>query len=225
MVIWIDSEVKSVNPVGLLESVVQDLNRSCGIKTNPLFVPCDDSMAWAWMAWPDDVAANADQFTKVLAEYEPAIALAFGTPVEGVNGFRYTHAQALSAQTVARAAGTARFAVTPFEAVAPIIMMCADLKAAREWISATLGELAVDTARNEMLRETVRTFLTENGSYTATAEALVLHRNTAQYRVRKAEELRGRPFRDHRLEVELALLACHWLGEAGLQKGPGPDHR
>ena len=57
------------------------------------------------------------------------------------------------------------------------------------------------------------------GSYTATADQLFLHRNTAQYRVQKAEELRGRPLREGRLDVELALLACHWLGSAVLQPG------
>lgn len=58
-------------------------------------------------------------------------------------------------------------------------------------------------------------------AYTATAELLFLHRNTAQYRVRRAEEVRGRPLEDGRLELELALLACHWLGRAVLQ----PDGR
>jgi DNA-binding PucR family transcriptional regulator len=43
-----------------------------------------------------------------------------------------------------------------------------------------------------------------------------LHRNTAQYRVQKAAELRGRPLREARLDV---LLACHWLGSAVLQHG------
>jgi PucR C-terminal helix-turn-helix domain len=38
------------------------------------------------------------------------------------------------------------------------------------------------------------------GSYTATADQLILHCNTAQYRIRKAEELRGRPLRDGNLD-------------------------
>ncbi|MBV8996958.1 MAG: helix-turn-helix domain-containing protein [Pseudonocardiales bacterium] len=46
---------------------------------------------------------------------------------------------------------------------------------------------------------------------------MFLHRNTAQYRAQKAEELRGRPLREGRLDLELALLACHWLGSAVLQ--------
>jgi DNA-binding PucR family transcriptional regulator len=60
-------------------------------------------------------------------------------------------------------------------------------------------------------------FLQTGGSFTTTADQLFLHCNTAQYRIQKAEELRGRPLREGRLDVELALLACHWLGGAVLQ--------
>jgi DNA-binding PucR family transcriptional regulator len=60
-------------------------------------------------------------------------------------------------------------------------------------------------------------FLQENGSYKATAERLTLHKNTVQYRVRKAEENLGRPLGDDRLDVELALRACQWLGVAVLR--------
>jgi len=51
-------------------------------------------------------------------------------------------------------------------------------------------------------------FLQENGSYKSTAERLILHKNTIQYRVRKAEEgLRHRIVRDGP-RIELALLAA-----------------
>ena len=91
-------------------------------------------------------------------------------------------------------------------------MMCADLDSARAWVAETLGPLADASERNEGLRETARVFLRTGGSYAATADALFLHRNSVQYRIRQAEELRGRPFTEARLDVELALLACHWLG-------------
>jgi DNA-binding PucR family transcriptional regulator len=47
-------------------------------------------------------------------------------------------------------------------------------------------------------------FLQENGSFKATAERLVLHKNTVQYRIRKAEESLGLPIGENRLNVELA---------------------
>ena len=99
-------------------------------------------------------------------------------------------------------------------------MLCTDLDSARAWIHETLGELAVDSSRNDGLRETARVFLQTGSSYTATADQMFLHRNTAQYRIRKAEEVRGRPLRDGRLDVELALLACHWMKAAVLEARP-----
>ena len=51
----------------------------------------------------------------------------------------------------------------------------------------------------------------------ATAERLTLHKNTVQYRVRRAEESLARPVDQDRLRVELALLAAQWLGPAVLR--------
>jgi DNA-binding PucR family transcriptional regulator len=45
----------------------------------------------------------------------------------------------------------------------------------------------------------------------------VLHKNTVQYRIRKAEESMGRPGAENRHDVELALQASRWLGSAVLQ--------
>ena len=57
-------------------------------------------------------------------------------------------------------------------------------------------------------------FLATGGSYTASATKLAMHKNSVRSRVEKAEQERGRPIRDNRLDVELALHACHWLGRA-----------
>ena len=70
------------------------------------------------------------------------------------------------------------------------------------------------------MRDTLRVFLQENGSFKATAERLILHKNTVQYRIRKAEESLGHPVSENRLHVELALLASEWLG-AGVSRQAG----
>jgi DNA-binding PucR family transcriptional regulator len=49
----------------------------------------------------------------------------------------------------------------------------------------------------------------------------MLHKNTVQYRIRKAEESLGRPVGENRHDVELALQASRWLGWSVLQHGPG----
>jgi DNA-binding PucR family transcriptional regulator len=45
----------------------------------------------------------------------------------------------------------------------------------------------------------------------------VLHKNTVQYRIRKAEESLGRPVAEYQHDVELALRAAQWLGSSVLQ--------
>lgn len=180
----------------------------------PLLIPSDETVVWAWI--PTDTSlAHSGQLATAL-KTAPDLSVAVGEPGSGQGGFRRTHQQAVSACLVALAAGDQHVALTPFAEVAPIAMLCADLESARAWVGETLGDLALDSDRNEGLRETARVFLETGGSYTATAERLFLHRNTAQYRVRKAELVRGRPFRDGRLDVELALLACRWMRGAVL---------
>ena len=48
-------------------------------------------------------------------------------------------------------------------------------------------------------------------------EALNLHFDSVKYRVGRAVARRGRDIGSDRLDVELALLACHWYGAAVLQ--------
>jgi DNA-binding PucR family transcriptional regulator len=62
-------------------------------------------------------------------------------------------------------------------------------------------------------------FLRTGGSYKTTAERLMLHKNTVQYRIRKAEESLGRPLGQNRHDVELALQASRWLGSTVLRSG------
>jgi DNA-binding PucR family transcriptional regulator len=46
---------------------------------------------------------------------------------------------------------------------------------------------------------------------------MTLHKNSVQYRVRKAEQALGAPIEDRRADLELALRACQYLGEAVLR--------
>jgi DNA-binding PucR family transcriptional regulator len=218
VVLWVESSVSAVDdPLERLGRVASALATAAGSPQAPLFVPCDETSAWAWLAIRSGAVLSGDEPQAVMGQRELPVSMALGEPASGVEGFRRTHQQALRAQSVALAAGPHHVPVTYFIDVAPVAMMCADIESAREWVRETLGALAIDSERNTRLRETARVFLQAGGSYTSTADQLFLHRNTAQYRVQKAEELRGRPLRQGRLDVELALLACHWLGNAVLQ--------
>jgi DNA-binding PucR family transcriptional regulator len=47
----------------------------------------------------------------------------------------------------------------------------------------------------------------------------MVHKNTVQYRLRRAEESLGRPVGENHNDVELALRASQWLGSSVLQPG------
>jgi hypothetical protein len=65
-------------------------------------------------------------------------------------------------------------------------------------VLSTLAGLADDDQYHARLRETLLAFLQTGGSYKTTAEQLMLHKNTVQYRIRKANESLGRPVGEHR---------------------------
>ncbi len=214
LVAWVD-EPAPADALERIRGVVAAVGEALGTARAPLVVPVDASSCWAWI--PTQASLAGSKELDAATAGEPAVPIAAGEPVAGIEGFRRTHDQAVAARAVALAGGEQRSPFTAYVEVAPITTLCSDLASARAWIHETLGDLAVDSSRNEGLRETARVFLQSGGSYTATAEQLFLHRNTAQYRVRKAEEVRGRPLRERRLDVELALLACHWMKSAVLQ--------
>ena len=99
-------------------------------------------------------------------------------------------------------------------------MMLGSSDLLRAWVLSTLAGLAADDEHHARLRDTLLTFLQTRGSYKTTAERLMLHKNTVQYRIRKAEESLGRPVGENQHDVELALRASHWLGSSVLQPTP-----
>ncbi|MFE4997461.1 helix-turn-helix domain-containing protein [Streptomyces mirabilis] len=98
--------------------------------------------------------------------------------------------------------------------------MCANVEDMRAWVWGVLGPLAVDDENCARLRETVQIFLDSGCSYTATAGAQILHKNTVHYRIRKAEEIMGHPVQERRIDLEVALLAVQYLGLTLLRSAP-----
>ncbi len=115
--------------------------------------------------------------------------------------------------------------VTTFTETGPVALLLADLEATRGWVWQVLGNLADDDEQATRLRETLRVFLATGGRYAATAERLTLHKNTVQYRIRKAEEAVGHPIEGHRSDVEMALRICHELGAPVLRPTPTRPRR
>ena len=216
MIAWQAADVHDPDALAKLETTSIELAREFGCAGRPLFVPADESSAWVWLPATDGMVLTADLVERAVIGSAPEMRLAFGEPCAGVSGFRRTHRQALRVQALRVAAGDHGDRVLAFRDVGGVALMAADLDAARSWVADTLGALAGEGEQCARLRETLRVFLSTGGSYTAAATRLTMHKNSVQYRVHKAEELLGRPVSEHRLDVELALHLCQWLGPAVL---------
>ena len=158
------------------------------------------------------------QFAEAAAGEAPdAPRVAVGDPLPGVEGFRRSHQQALDIQVVAMASSTAR-RVNAFSdpGLSVAALLGGNVDRAAAWVGEVLGPLAGATDGDERLRETLRVFLHAGSSNKAAADELHLHVNSVKYRVRRAVDRRARPITDDRLEVEVALLLCHWFGAAVL---------
>ena len=223
LVCWVGDAASTADEITRLERAISHVAAQADCGGDPVFLPRDESSAWAWL--PLGIRDTFDCAAASAAGVDADIHFAFGAPAKGTMGFRLTHQQAIAAQAVALAAGRPAPRAVAFNQVAPVAMMLGSAELLRAWVLSTLADLATDDDHHARLRDTLLIFLRSGGSYKTTAEQLVLHKNTIQYRIRKAEESLGRPVGDNRQDVELALQACHWLGAAVLRPAPADNLR
>jgi DNA-binding PucR family transcriptional regulator len=187
-----------------LQAAVRLLQQVTG-RELPLTLLADERTLWAWVQHPTPAALD---LARLRERVTGGLRVALGPPGRGLAGFRGTLRDAIRARAVAEAAGGT---VVTFDDVAIAGLLTEQSDDLRRWIARVLGDLAADDPATRQLRDTVRVFLEAGGSYTHAAAQLHLHKNTVHYRVRKAEELRGRPLTENRLAVEVALLATSML--------------
>jgi hypothetical protein len=215
LVCWAGDAACTGDAVSRLEHAIGHVAAQAGCAGEPVFLLVDESTAWAWL--PLGIRDAFDATAASTAGLSGGIHCAFGDAARGTTGFRLTHQQAVAAQAVALAAGPAPARVVAYTEVAPAAMMLGSTDLLRAWVAKTLGGLADDDDHQARLRDTLLVFLQTGGSYKATAQRLTLHKNTVQYRVRRAEASLGRPVGENRPDVELALRAAHWLGSSVLR--------
>ncbi|MCF8608220.1 helix-turn-helix domain-containing protein [Gordonia sp. HY442] len=221
VVVWDEAGGNTTTALRRLEAAVGTIAERVGATGQPLFIPQDRSVGWAWI--PCGSSGNDVDTAELrgVAVEDDALRVALGTVRSSAAGFRDTHWEAIRAQTVANLAGGSADAVTTYAepGVRSAALLASDVPAARAMVSSVLGDLAVDDEATARLRETLLCFLAEGGSYQAVARKLFIHRNTVKYRVDRAVAVRGRPVDDDRFNLELALTACRWLGRSVLPTG------
>lgn len=219
-VLWLDEGNASDGDLATLERWATSIGESLGGQGKPLVVACDRTSVWVWLPFGHRDVFDPGLVRSLVESDSAAPRVAFGEPAAGVDGFRETHRQALRAQALALAGDAEPVIGFGEPGVAAACLLSADLPSTKAWVQRVLGRLARPDDQHGRLRETVRVFLGEGCSYTAAAERLMMHKNSVKYRVARAEEERGRPISDDRLDVELALLACRWLGDAIITETP-----
>lgn len=219
LVLWIPEVTAIDEGLTRLDRLTATVASELGCSGRPLFVP-HDAAGWAWLPLGSRGTIAMDHLESVVEDNDTSARIAVGDPAAGVDGFRSSHRRAVGARTVALAAQPGR-RITRADEVGPVALMCHDMPATHSWIRGVLGGLITDDEAHLRLRETLRVFLATGGGYAETAELLTIHKNTVQYRLRKAEKSLGHRIRENRFDLELALRACHHLGAAVLDKPTG----
>lgn len=198
------------NEVEGLERAVREAAAALG--SDPLVIPSGAARHDVW-------CGSFEPFDTVeLERYRPppGVAIAFGKAGEGIAGFRTSHAQAVEATRVYWL-GDGRLApVVGYASVELVALLANDVPRARRFVADQLGELAADDEGAERLRQTVLAFLASGGSAKRVAEDLFVHHNTVGYRIKRAEEVLGRPVTESPLELMCALKLADVLGPAVL---------
>jgi hypothetical protein len=223
LVSWVPGGAEGGQGLARLDRLTTVLAEALDCRTRPLFVPCDEAAAWSWLPMGSTTEVAWDGLRRVIGEQDTGARVTVGQLAPGLDGFRQTHQQALRAQDVANLARPGG-QVTTFAETGPVALMLSDVQATRGWVWEVLGNLADDDEQAGRLRETLQVFLAAGGSYVATAERLGLHKNTVQYRIRKAEDAVGHSIEGHRSDVEMALRICQELGGPALRP-PGDNAR
>jgi len=190
-----------------LESAAEVLARIMGT-TRFLTVMASAATLWVWLP----TASEPDLERLRIATHDLAsVRIAVGSLDKGLEGFRRSHLDALTAQRmIARLGSSAR--VVGFDDVRLVSLILADPEGADHFVNHTLGALV--TAEPE-LRTTVAVFLDEGCNASRAAERMRVHRNTLLRRLAAADELLPRPLERRRVHVGVALEVLRWRASGG----------
>jgi len=219
LIMWYPDLGTEGDELARLQRLLRELGEAAGADASPLFVAADQSCGWGWLAYRAAATDAGEKVRRFALSRPDSPSVAIGMMAGGLEGFRRSHREAAEARAVAiisdRGGTTVITAADPGLSV--VARLGGDVAATREWVATVLGDLATDNDNDARLRETLRVYLACGCSYKLAAEELNLHFNSVKYRVGRAVARRGREIGTDRLDVELALLACHWYGSAVLQ--------
>ena len=219
VVVWSDSP----NSGSTLQAAAIEALRARGAIAT-LVVPVASGRLWAWgTVLRDDTRRTGSWETIAEALSRQRMQATFGTPGDGIAGFRRSHREAERAERVEqlrREAGRVPRPATAYADVAAVALLATDLDAAGDFVRRELGGLAARSAPMEALRTTLFHYLDAERSLLDVARRLHVAKGTVTYRVKRAQEVLGHDLDDHRFALHTALALAEELGDAVLRPQP-----
>ena len=179
-----------------------------------LVLPVGAHLVWAWGSRTTRPPMPAEA-----AALQPSsgVRISTGLPGLGIDGFRRSHEQAGDGARVGAMSTRDQWLVR-YDHIDIVAMLSADLPTAAEFVARELGALAGAAESVAAVRNTLKCYLDRDRSLAKTADHLHVARNTVAYRVQRAEQLRGRPTTERRLQLHAALTLVDELGSAVLPR-------
>jgi DNA-binding PucR family transcriptional regulator len=206
LVVWGTPRTADAVPLDL-EAVATRIAEGIG-SIQRLVAGVSPGEVWAWAT----VASAADATDRFNALEPPSGARAvMGSPAPGIEGFRSSHREATAAHRLLLTLPMDSPAVA-YESVDLLSLLMTDQERAVDFARRELGELGAQTPQAIDLRRTLATFLELRGSTHQTSQRLFISRNTVAYRIRRAEELLGRPVTARAQQLHAALAIVEALG-------------
>lgn len=221
MIVYCEEQPQGQSDSGAnwLDDVARELARMLGAASY-FTVPAGPGELYAWVSVKENPKVEALKQLGMPA----GVGAAIGMAARGLEGFRRSHQQAQWALQIARQLrDPAR--VVSYQAVSGMSLLRDDPGQVRQFIALQLGGLAALDHGAARLRQTVLVALEEGMNASRAAKRLHMHRNTALYQLRSAEDLRGRPLDEQRFELELALRIVELFGNELLLPASGTGAR
>lgn len=166
-----------------------------------LVVIANTATRWIWVRGRPDVDG-----LRAAARTTPSVRVAIGSTAAGLDGFRRSHLDALTAQRILARIASAE-SVATYDDVELVSLVTQDAEHADRFVKRALGDL--ETAGEDVLA-TVRVFIDEQCNASRTAARLYTHRNTVLRRIARAESLLPIPLAGNSLRVGVALEILRW---------------
>jgi hypothetical protein len=167
-----------------------------------LFVRDGETSIWAWLG-SDESFALDDLAHLDLSRWPSQLTLAVGAPGQGLTGWRLSHRQALAALPVAIRGGRN---VARYADVALLAAILHDDLLATSLRHLYLEPLAMERDGGQILRDTLRAYVSSQRNISSAAFALGVSRRTVANRLRVVESRLGGPLNTLMSGLEAALL-------------------